>query len=49
MRDFIYLLQAIEAENEEMELDLSSLGTINTMFAALFRHVNLHMLLYFIS
>ncbi|CAN0925655.1 Chaperone protein dnaJ 16 [Linum grandiflorum] len=27
---------AVEAENQDLELDLSSLGTINTMFAALF-------------
>nr|GEX29105.1 hypothetical protein [Tanacetum cinerariifolium] len=28
--------QAIEAEREDLEIDLSSLGTMNTMFAALF-------------
>ncbi|KAF9592067.1 hypothetical protein IFM89_011817 [Coptis chinensis] len=28
--------EAIEAESQELELDLSSLGTVNTMFAALF-------------
>lgn len=28
--------QAIENENQELELDLSSLGAVNTMFAALF-------------
>ncbi|CAN0924090.1 Chaperone protein dnaJ 16 [Linum grandiflorum] len=27
---------AVEAENQDLELDLSSLGTMNTMFAALF-------------
>ncbi|CAN1151305.1 Chaperone protein dnaJ 16 [Linum perenne] len=27
---------AVEAENQDLELDLSSLGTVNTMFAALF-------------
>lgn len=29
--------QAIESESQELELDLSSLGAVNTMFAALFR------------
>jgi hypothetical protein len=29
--------QAIEADSHELELDLSSLNTVNTMFAALFR------------
>ncbi|KAM5584324.1 hypothetical protein ABKV19_003943 [Rosa sericea] len=28
--------QAIESESQELELDLSSLGAVNTMFAALF-------------
>ncbi|MBA0556652.1 hypothetical protein Golob_026733 [Gossypium lobatum] len=28
--------EAVEAENQELELDLSSLGAVNTMFAALF-------------
>ncbi|CAN6477761.1 unnamed protein product [Victoria cruziana] len=28
--------EAIESENQELELDLSSLGTVNTMFAAIF-------------
>ncbi|KAL4639219.1 hypothetical protein ACB092_03G201800 [Castanea dentata] len=28
--------EAVESENQELELDLSSLGTVNTMFAALF-------------
>lgn len=28
--------EAIESENQELELDLSSLGAVNTMFAALF-------------
>ncbi|PON46564.1 Terminal organelle assembly protein [Parasponia andersonii] len=28
--------EAVEAESQELELDLSSLGTVNTMFAALF-------------
>lgn len=30
-------VQAIELESQELELDLSSLGAVNTMFAALFR------------
>jgi hypothetical protein len=30
-------IQAIEADSHELELDLSSLNTVNTMFAALFR------------
>lgn len=29
--------QAIDAEGMDMEIDLSNLGTVNTMFAALFR------------
>lgn len=29
--------QALEAEGMDMEIDLSNLGTVNTMFAALFR------------
>ncbi|GAA0174093.1 chaperone [Lithospermum erythrorhizon] len=28
--------EAVEAESQELELDLSSLGTVNTMFAAIF-------------
>ncbi|XP_038992486.1 chaperone protein dnaJ 16-like [Hibiscus syriacus] len=28
--------EAVEADNQELELDLSSLGAVNTMFAALF-------------
>jgi curved DNA-binding protein CbpA len=28
--------EAVESENQELELDLSSLGTVNTMFAAIF-------------
>ncbi|KAK4481871.1 hypothetical protein RD792_012782 [Penstemon davidsonii] len=28
--------EAVEAENQDLELDLSSLGTVNTMFAAIF-------------
>ncbi|KAI0518950.1 hypothetical protein KFK09_006388 [Dendrobium nobile] len=28
--------EAIDSENQELELDLSSLGTVNTMFAAIF-------------
>ncbi|KAH0729496.1 hypothetical protein KY289_000684 [Solanum tuberosum] len=28
--------QAVESESQDLELDLSSLGTVNTMFAALF-------------
>lgn len=31
--------QAVESESQELELDLSSLGTVNTMFAAIFRLV----------
>jgi hypothetical protein len=30
------LSQAVEAESQELELDLSSLGAVNTVFAALF-------------
>ena len=30
-------VQAIEADSQELELDLSSLNTVNTVFAALFR------------
>ncbi|KAL4561860.1 hypothetical protein LXL04_034042 [Taraxacum kok-saghyz] len=29
--------EAVEAENQDLELDLSSLGAMNTMFAAIFR------------
>lgn len=29
--------EAVESESQELELDLSSLGAVNTMFAALFR------------
>lgn len=29
--------QAIDADGMDMEIDLSNLGTVNTMFAALFR------------
>lgn len=29
--------QALDAEGMDMEIDLSNLGTVNTMFAALFR------------
>lgn len=29
--------QALDADGMEMEIDLSNLGTVNTMFAALFR------------
>lgn len=29
-------IQALENEGIDMEIDLSSLGTVNTMFAALF-------------
>ncbi|XP_057252395.1 chaperone protein dnaJ 16-like [Beta vulgaris subsp. vulgaris] len=28
--------EAVDSESQELELDLSSLGTVNTMFAALF-------------
>lgn len=31
--------QAIEADSQELELDLSSLNTVNTVFAALFRYL----------
>lgn len=31
--------QAVDLEGLDMELDLSNLGTVNTMFAALFRYV----------
>jgi hypothetical protein len=31
------LQQAIETDSQELELDLSSLNTVNTMFAAIFR------------
>ncbi|CAI0379622.1 unnamed protein product [Linum tenue] len=37
--------EAVEAENQDLELDLSSLGAVNTMFAALFR--NAFLLAYF--
>ena len=30
--------KAIDAEGMDMEIDLSNLGTVNTMFAALFRY-----------
>jgi hypothetical protein len=41
MRSMILLSydQAVESESQELELDLSSLGAVNTMFAALFRQV----------
>lgn len=29
--------KALDAEGMDMEIDLSNLGTVNTMFAALFR------------
>ena len=35
MLHFFY--QALENEGMDMEIDLSNLGTVNTMFAALFR------------
>ena len=31
-------MQAVDLEGLDMELDLSNLGTVNTMFAALFRY-----------
>ena len=31
--------QAVESESQELELDLSSLGAVNTMFAAIFRSI----------
>lgn len=37
------LSQAVEAESQELELDLSSLGAVNTVFAALFRFVSFEM------
>ena len=33
---YILSSQALEADNLDMEIDLSNLGTVNTMFAALF-------------
>lgn len=30
-------VQALDASGMDMEIDLSNLGTVNTMFAALFR------------
>jgi hypothetical protein len=33
----VQFVQAIEADSQELELDLSSLNTVNTVFAALFR------------
>ncbi|KMZ69052.1 Chaperone protein dnaJ 16 [Zostera marina] len=35
-------LEAVESENQELELDLSNLGTFNTMFAALFSKLGVH-------
>jgi hypothetical protein len=32
----VQFVQAIEADSQELELDLSSLNTVNTVFAALF-------------
>lgn len=32
--------EAVESGNQEVELDLSSLGTVNTMLAAIVRKVN---------
>jgi len=32
-----FFYQALENEGMDMEIDLSNLGTVNTMFAALFR------------
>lgn len=29
--------QALDSDSMDMEIDLSNLGTVNTMFAALFR------------
>lgn len=37
MMQITLVAQAIETESQELELDLSSLGAVNTMFAALFR------------
>jgi len=34
---FLCFPQAIENDSQELELDLSSLNTVNTVFAALFR------------
>ena len=31
------IVQALDIEGMDMEIDLSNLGTVNTMFAALFR------------
>jgi hypothetical protein len=33
----LHFYQALENEGMDMEIDLSNLGTVNTMFAALFR------------
>lgn len=30
-------MKALDADGMDMEIDLSNLGTVNTMFAALFR------------
>lgn len=42
----VVLKQAVESESQDLELDLSSLGTVNTMFAALFRSVHVACNLY---
>jgi hypothetical protein len=38
-------MQAVDLEGLDVELDLSNLGTMNTMFAALFRCVLLSLVL----
>lgn len=42
----VFFKQAVESESQDLELDLSSLGTVNTMFAALFRSVHVACNLY---
>lgn len=34
--------EAVESESQELELDLSSLGTVNTVFAAIFSKLGVH-------
>jgi hypothetical protein len=35
--NFLHYVQTIESDSQDLELDLSSLNTVNTVFAALFR------------
>ena len=37
LRCYANTYQALDADSMDMEIDLSNLGTVNTMFAALFR------------